>query len=139
MGRGHTVRNRIATRSGPHVLRVVALTGAREDIRSGGCGGERRLGRDVEALEVFELVEDLRVGRLPKTCAVDGTYFIPKRRNRRFCSDNCRSVAYDRRRANDPKRRKAQAARYLSRKEAAQGIVTPNEEPDEKNLEGTNQ
>lgn len=77
----------------------------------------------------FELVEDLRAGRFPKSCSLCGGYYVPRRRNKKFCSDNCRNRAYDRKRANNPKRREDQAASYLKRK-AAKGTPPQTQEPD---------
>jgi hypothetical protein len=68
----------------------------------------------------FELLDGLQGERLPRICAHCDEYYVPQRRNKKYCSPECGTKAYDRRRSRDPNRREAQAARYIKRKEAAQ-------------------
>ncbi len=77
----------------------------------------------------FELLDSAQAKRFPKICAVCDNYYIPARRNKKYCSPECGSKAYEKRRSRDPKRSEAQAARYLKRKEATQTATPPTHEP----------
>jgi hypothetical protein len=82
--------------------------------------------RNIWSRAWFELVEDLRQDRFPKTCARCGEYHVPRRRNKKYCSDKCRIRDYEKKRSRDPERKKAQAARHLKRKDAAQSETPPD-------------
>jgi len=89
--------------------------------------------RNIWSRAWFELVEDLRQGRFPKTCAHCGDHHIPRRRNRKYCSDRCRSLAYEKRRSSDPKHRETKHAQYLRRREVRRRESPPTKGRNEHN------